>query len=215
MFGDYWLEITPEEYVLDVSENGDQSLCIFALSKNSENFNVFGHPLLQGYYSHFDMENGTIGFAPHSQSAKYALSDATLPSKTLSSEGKKLVAEVITWCLLGGITVGIFFGFYLVLFPFLHEKYPDNEYNVVGCSTVFWLGVALLLTYGLRPLFLNALSVSPRHGGIATPENQNLVTMGTFAYFATALWVYSNILKSFKGKAADKEVKPVAQEQSE
>ena len=42
MFGDYWLEITPEEYVLDVSENGDQSLCIFALSKNSENFNVFG-----------------------------------------------------------------------------------------------------------------------------------------------------------------------------
>jgi len=46
MVGDYWLEITPEEYVLDVSENGDQGLCIFAISKNTENFNIFGHPLL-------------------------------------------------------------------------------------------------------------------------------------------------------------------------
>lgn len=85
MFGDYWIEITPEEYVLDVSEHNDQSLCIFAISANSEDFNVFGHPLLQGYYSTFDMESGTIGFAPHTQSTKYALADAVLPSKTLSS----------------------------------------------------------------------------------------------------------------------------------
>ena len=126
-----------------------------------------------------------------------------------------MIAEVITWVIIFCITTGIFFGYYLWFFPFLHEKYPENEYNVIGFSTIFWLGVALLMAYGLRPLFLSALSVSPRTGHVASPENQNLVNMGTFAYFATALWIYSRMLNSFKSKTATKEVKPVAQEQSE
>ena len=46
MFGDYWVEVRPDEYVLDVSENNDQTLCIFAISKNTEPFNILGGPLL-------------------------------------------------------------------------------------------------------------------------------------------------------------------------
>ena len=70
MFGDYWVEVRPDEYVLDVSEENDLSLCIFAISKNSEPFHIIGMPLLQDYYSIFNMEEGKIGFAPHTVSDK-------------------------------------------------------------------------------------------------------------------------------------------------
>lgn len=126
-----------------------------------------------------------------------------------------MIAEVITWVIIASIATGTFLGYYLGLFPYLHEKYPDNEFYVVGISTAFWLGVGLLLTYGLRPLFINLLAVSPRHGGVATPDNQNLVNVGTFAYFAAALWIYSNILKSLKGKAVVKVETPVVNAKSE
>ena len=43
---EYWVEVRPEEYVLDVSEDQNRELCILAISKNSEDFNIFGNPLL-------------------------------------------------------------------------------------------------------------------------------------------------------------------------
>ena len=46
MIGDYWFEVRPEEYVLDVSEDNDGSLCIFAISQNTESFNILGGPVL-------------------------------------------------------------------------------------------------------------------------------------------------------------------------
>jgi len=65
MFGDYWVEIKKDEYVLDVSQQNDGSLCIFAITKNTEDFNIFGHPILQDYYTIFNKEEGQIGFVPH------------------------------------------------------------------------------------------------------------------------------------------------------
>lgn len=58
MFGDIWLEIRPDEYVLDVSENKDRSLCLLTFERNNEDFNIIGHPLLMGYYTIFNMETG-------------------------------------------------------------------------------------------------------------------------------------------------------------
>ena len=85
MFGDYWIEVRPDEYVLDVSKEKDGSICILAVNKNSEAFNIFGFPVLQDYYSVFDMEEGRIGFAATPGSKKDALAAATLPSSSLSS----------------------------------------------------------------------------------------------------------------------------------
>ena len=97
MIGDYWFEVRPEEYVLDVSEDNDGSLCIFAISQNTESFNILGGPVLQDYYSIFNLEDGTIGVAPHTVSQKGVLEEATLPKKKLSSTKNVVIARTVTW----------------------------------------------------------------------------------------------------------------------
>ena len=75
---------------------------------------------------------------------------------------------------------------------------------MIGVSTGYFFVVVLVLVYGFRPLFVSIMSVSPRTGAIATPENQNIYNIGTFMYFAVAFYVYYAILKSFKAKLAAK-----------
>ena len=174
MFGDYWVEVRPDEYVLDVSEKNDLSLCIFAISKNTEPFHIIGMPLLQDYYSIFNMEEGKIGFAPHTVSAKSELADATLPKKKISSSKNVQTAEIATWCILAALAGGLACVFYFVLYPQLEVWFPNNAFYVVGISTGYFFVVVLLLVYGFRPLFVSIMSVSPRHGGLATPDNQNI-----------------------------------------
>jgi hypothetical protein len=65
MIGDYWVEIRPDEYVIDVSESKNATICLLTIEKNSEDFNIIGNPLLMNYYTTFDMESGQIGFAPY------------------------------------------------------------------------------------------------------------------------------------------------------
>jgi len=62
----------------------------------------------------------------------------------------------------------------------------------------------LLFCYGLRPLLIYLLSVSPNNGRLATKENQNVLNIGTFVFFAIAFWIYSLIVKSFKVQKAAK-----------
>lgn len=73
------------------------------------------------YYSIFDMEDGTIGFAPHTASSKHMLETATLPESTLSSDSSVLFAEGISWVIILVIAGGAFGGFYWGLFPYLHD----------------------------------------------------------------------------------------------
>ena len=215
MFGDYWVEVRPDEYVLDVSENQDQTLCIFAISKNTESFNILGGPLLQDYYSIFNMEEGKIGFAPHTVSQKVPLADATLPKSKLSSTKDVRNAQIITWCILFVLLGGAGACFYFLLYPFLEKQFPDNAFYVVGLSTAYFVVVVLLLGYGIRPLFISIMAVSPRHGGLATPDNQKLQTVGTFAYLVVAGYVYTLIIRSFKAKLAAKEETPKVEANSE
>ena len=171
MFGDYWVEVRPEEYVLDVSEGGDRSLCIFAISKNSEDFNILGLPLLMDYYSIFDMEDGTIGLAPHSASAKSTLADAKLPSSELSSTRDARTALIVAWTVVALLAGGAATAYYFLLMPFLEDKFPNNSFGVIGLSTAYFVTVALFLCYGIRILIISLMTVSPTHGGLATPEN--------------------------------------------
>jgi hypothetical protein len=42
MFGGYWLEIKPTDYIMDVSKNGDMSVCMFLIQPNQYEFFIFG-----------------------------------------------------------------------------------------------------------------------------------------------------------------------------
>jgi len=40
----YWLEILPEDYIIDVSTKGDGSVCMLQFRANTYDFIVFGMP---------------------------------------------------------------------------------------------------------------------------------------------------------------------------
>ena len=40
----YWVEILPEDYIIDVSQNGDGSMCMLQFRANTYDFIVFGLP---------------------------------------------------------------------------------------------------------------------------------------------------------------------------
>ena len=87
---------------------------------------------------------------------------------------------------------------------------------MIGISTGYFFVVVLILGYALRPLFLMAMTVSPRHGGLATPENHKLENIGTVVYLTMAGYVYYIIMKSLKAKAnAAKENAPAVAANSE
>ena len=190
MIGDYWLEVRPEEYVLDVSEGNDASLCIFAISQNTESFNILGGPVLQDYYSIFNLEDGTIGVAPHTVSQKEVLADATLPKQKLSSAKNVMIARVVTWVIVVLFAGGLGCVWWFVFYPWLQEKFPDNAAAVVGISTAYFFVMVLFLVYVIRPIFIAIMAVSPIHGGLATAQNHKLENIGTVIYLAVAGWIY-------------------------
>ena len=151
------------------------------------------------------MEDGTIGFAPHTVSAKSTLFDATLPSSTLSSSKTVVVAQIVTWSIIFLLACGSVAIFYFVMYSKLQDWFPNNEYYVVGCSLGYFFVVLILLVFVVKPLMILVMSASPKHGGIATHDNHKLLNIATVTYLAVALWIYSVLIRSFKAKLAAKE----------
>ena len=70
LLSDKWVTVKPEDYVVDVSEAKDRSLCVLLLSPSSQPFLVLGMPLYMNYYVVHDDQSNRIGFAPHIDSPK-------------------------------------------------------------------------------------------------------------------------------------------------
>ena len=70
LFDRVWLQVNPEDYVRDISADGDGSQCMLLITKGQTPFLIMGLPLFKGYYSVHDDTAGRIGFVPHSGSTK-------------------------------------------------------------------------------------------------------------------------------------------------
>ena len=70
LLGSKWVTIDADEYVVDISDNQDRSICVLLLSQGDADFFVMGLPLFMDYYTVHDDTNGQIGFVPHSTSTK-------------------------------------------------------------------------------------------------------------------------------------------------
>ena len=57
LYNDHWIEVLAEDYVIDISERGDRSMCHLLIFPNSGEYFLMGLPLFQGYYTHHDMDN--------------------------------------------------------------------------------------------------------------------------------------------------------------
>mmetsp|Transcript_46060 Transcript_46060/g.53137 ORF Transcript_46060/g.53137 Transcript_46060/m.53137 type:complete len:375 (-) Transcript_46060:164-1288(-) len=56
-------ELTPQDYVVVMEKSGVNQCSLAFVEQESSNFMIVGAMFLRNYYSHFDMENGRIGFA--------------------------------------------------------------------------------------------------------------------------------------------------------
>ena len=74
LFGDYWFEVLPEDYVTDI-ENG-QNQCSVCIRGGSDMW-MLGDVFLRGLYSIHDHEDMRMGFVPHAGSTKSAPSART------------------------------------------------------------------------------------------------------------------------------------------
>jgi len=109
-----------------VSEKHDLQICILAITKNSENFNVVGHPFLMDYYSVFDMERGRIGFAPHAVSEKSNIVKGEVPDSQLSSSKRTQLGAIITWLIIFVCLAGTWVLYYFFLFDIFKNEFSSN-----------------------------------------------------------------------------------------
>ena len=68
-FGGHWLEVLPEDYLIELS-SGKCAICVAELSVD---FWILGDAFLRGYYSVHDIDNLRMGFVPHAGSSKVAV----------------------------------------------------------------------------------------------------------------------------------------------
>jgi hypothetical protein len=79
LVSNYWLEVSPEDYLVDASEDRDGSKCLIGFTANDSEFFLVGDTLFRGFYSVHDDDHDRIGFAPHSESTKSAAVFASQP----------------------------------------------------------------------------------------------------------------------------------------
>ena len=79
-----FIEVDPKDYVFDVSEAQDKSICILLIMPTQMPMHIIGLPLFIDYYTVHNLDSHTIDFVPLAGSEKNALSKATkLPSRFL------------------------------------------------------------------------------------------------------------------------------------
>ena len=70
MFDGTWFTVKRDDYVVDISEAQDESLCMLLVALGDSPFVVMGLPLYAGYYAVHDDMRDRIGFAPLAGSSK-------------------------------------------------------------------------------------------------------------------------------------------------
>lgn len=70
----YWLEIHPDDYILEMLIEGtSEKGCVISIGVSSVNYFILGDSFLRGYYVVHDMQNNRIGIAPSLYSSKQNL----------------------------------------------------------------------------------------------------------------------------------------------
>ena len=151
MFNELWVELRGVDYMIDVSEENDHSLCQLMLFKNSLGFNVFGAPLLKGYYTIHDPVKNAIGFVPTPLSPKIRLPLGTVPEAYFVAP---LTYEISIWVyVITSVFIILLAGlYYFLLLPELKIWIPDSPILVTGIATVFVNGVVAAYVFLLLPL---------------------------------------------------------------
>ena len=110
LYGSYWMELRPEDYVMDDGYE-DCFVCIFEEPHSSTM--ILGNSFLRGFYSTHDLSSNKFGFAAHATSSKADPRYGDKPEDYLpgTSLKKKLsagaIVGIVAAVVLGGLGLGI------------------------------------------------------------------------------------------------------------
>lgn len=204
MIGEYWFEIKPKEYLLDVSENGDRSVCHILMIGNNYDFFLFGLPFYQGMYTSHYMWNNVMGFAPHDRSEKKFLKKAPLPEAELELPTPDYFLQLIVVLLFLGFAGGV------AVESWANTKYGSSSTDyvivLVAYGFAFFL-IAAVILFVAHALFFSkptgeAKDMSDDYGTEDVPEgdnydyNRQLITMFAAAsagYFVAKVFIMKRV----------------------
>lgn len=81
-FGSYWMELLPDDYIIDDSYTKSCFVCIFN-DKSSEKI-ILGNSFLRGFYTTHDLNSNRFGFGAHATSTKANPREGDIPSEFLT-----------------------------------------------------------------------------------------------------------------------------------
>jgi len=94
LYGGYWFEVLPEDYLIDISAAGDGSWCALCITSISGFHEwILGDAFMRGFYNIHDHANLRMGFVPFTGSSKSVPETATttptgsIPDVTLTNVG--------------------------------------------------------------------------------------------------------------------------------
>jgi len=114
MLEEHWIEIRGSDLLTDISEFGDNTLCIVNFLPSVDNFWVLGNQIYKDYYVYHNPDKGVTGWVPNTQRFKKPLQKAIPPTQTMEYEYDmefvylKFVIAAASWAATVGITLFLF-----------------------------------------------------------------------------------------------------------
>ena len=120
LYGDYWLEMLPADYLVDITGSSTTcGLCMLesTVTSGGSTYWVLGANFLRGFYTVYDRESSRIGFAALSGSAKDEPCDATCAGGTATATPSTAI-EWWVWLIIAIAIVAIIVLLILFLWVF-------------------------------------------------------------------------------------------------
>lgn len=164
LFGDKWITVSPDDYVLDISENKDRSMCVLMLTQGEQAFFVMGLPAFMDYYTIHDEDNNRLGFVPHSNSKKGALVDGKQPSQGFESTNPTdLPVSIWSWVISSVMVLTFMACWFGVVIRTAVSRNSQIKVPVIAAvAFIFTLAFSSIVYFRVQPL-INELIVGPKN----------------------------------------------------
>lgn len=194
MFSERFIQVDPEDYVFDVSEGQDRSMCILLIVASDMPIHVIGMPLFINYYSVHNLEEATIDWVPIPNSPKPALKSGVLPVQFLAAAGAARGTSPYTYIIEGIFVAVAIVVFIWVVWPWI-QTLTSEVYLQYTYAAIYFVVIAALAIWAI-PL-LDPLLPEGWSGAPVVNENVRKVKQGnsnSFAIFGVICVFFAFIL---------------------